>query len=82
MGFTHAQYGEVHQRVYRFQQGDDRSLAPDSIYRALAASKRVPSQAEYAHTKLMQRLSSPVEPSRLERIQDLYDGRRGGMGRR
>jgi hypothetical protein len=51
MGFTHAQYGEVHQRVYRFQQGDDRSLAPESIYRALAASKRVPSQAEYAHKK-------------------------------
>ena len=83
LGFTYAPIGgETHQRVYRFQPGDNRELTPESIYTALLMSKRVQSAGEYAHKQLMQRLSKRAEPSRLERIQNLYDGRRGGMRRR
>jgi hypothetical protein len=82
LGFTCAPIGgETRQRVYRFQRGDSRELTPESIYTALLVSKRVPTTGEYAHKKLMERLSKSPTPSRTERIQQLYDGRRGGMGR-
>jgi len=81
LGFTYAPIGgELHQRVYRFQRGESRELTPEAIYTALAASKRVQSHAEHAHKKLLERLSKAPEPTRIERIQELYGKR--GMGRR
>jgi hypothetical protein len=68
-GFTFARYGEVHQRVYRFQLGDDRSTDRATIYKQLAASKKVPGHAEHAE-KL--RLTRPIKVSRSERIQEHY----------
>lgn len=44
-GFAFARHGEVHQRVYRFQLGDDRSTERETIYRQLALSKKVPGHA-------------------------------------
>jgi hypothetical protein len=83
VGFTYAPIGgKTHQRVYRFQPGETRDLTPESIYTALLVSKRVPTTAEYAHKQLMKRLAKSPMPSMSERLQDLYDGRRGGMGRR
>jgi hypothetical protein len=76
-GFTFARHGEIHQRVYRFQLGDDRSTDRETIYKQLAASKKAPSHAEHAE-KL--RLARPIKVSTAERVQALY-GRRG-MGRR
>ena len=69
--------GEMQQRVYRFQQRDDRGTGPETIYKQLLASKKVPSHAEHAERK---RLERPVNPTMAERIQQQYNRR--GMGRR
>jgi hypothetical protein len=78
-GFTWGESGSVlQQRVYRFQQGDDRSLDRETIYKQLLASKKVPSHAEHAER---QRLSRPPSgPTMTDRIQEQYSRR--GMGRR
>ena len=77
-GFTWAESGSVlQQRVYRFQQGDDRGTERQTIRNQLAASKKVPSHAEHAER---QRLARPISPTMAERIQEQYNRR--GMGRR
>ena len=75
-GFTWAESGSVlRQRVYRFQQGDDRGTERETIYGQLLVSNKVPSQAEHAERH---RLARPVNPTMAERIQEQYSRR--GMG--
>src|SRR5437763_14405911 len=54
-GFTWSALGEIHQRVYRFQRGDQRNAESETIHRQLASSKKVPSHAEHAAKKRLER---------------------------